>query len=64
MHVATRSLLAGFSVLIAILFAFVPVVGQVVHRVITAEAIAGTAAIAATALGTTGGFLGLEVAKR
>ena len=65
-----RSLLLGFALLVAILFAFVPVIGEVIgptimgaSTAIVAAGAGGAAAVVSTGLSGAGGFIGLALAN-
>ena len=59
--IGLRSILLGFALLIAILFAFVPVVGELADATIAAGVAAGAAAIGSTAISTTASFIGISL---
>ena len=63
MDILTRDLLIGFAFLAALLFAFVPVIGEVMGAAVAGGVLGGVGAITSTALSTTGGFIGISLAN-
>ena len=63
-HIAMRNILLGFSLLVAVLFAFVPVVGEIADAAIAAGAVAGAAVIASTTASTASSFIGVSLSNR
>lgn len=51
----------GFALLIAILFAFVPVVGEITGASMTAAVLGGVGGAGVMSLATTAGFIGMSL---
>jgi len=61
--IALRSILLGFALLIAILFAFIPVVGEIADATLVAGVVAGAGAIGSMAISSTASFIGISLAN-